>query len=425
MATPINNTGMFFRELLVFAALESAYGEKPTPFNPIALEMKDVQPSPLQGDSIEREVSRGFLGANPSDLVSRRVELSGTIDAFMPGANRLDNGDAPPFSQIFRCCGLAETLTAPSATVPTTAIPDGAPTGAFTHTAGDPYQGVLDRTVTLECTTAGGSGTAAFTVSAPATHHLPQAEHTGVVMTDGDPFPLIDGATITPTIGTDFAVGDTFTLDLKAAGATYTPVTRGVDSAYLQMFLSEDLHPMPGTRGGLGLNLQANNYVDMPVSLVGLVGGATTQVPPTPDWSLFLDPRPAEYVRTPSARIDGAEYVLDSLSFDSLTGPASLRSKVNLERVVKASRDPSGSVTIQAPTVAERNFWDEVAQSRARLPLSFVHGTARGETLFFEAPRAEFRNPQISADNDGVAQMQMDVRLLPESGDDEFKIHLR
>jgi len=279
--------------------------------------------------------------------------------------------------------------------------------------------------VTLECTTAGGSGVAAFRVSAPALWHLPAVETLDVVMTDGDPFPLIGGAAVLPTVDADFALGDTYTLDLRAPGASYTPVTRDPASAYLETYLARDLHPMPGTRGGLGINFQANNYLDLPVSLVGLVGGATTQAPPTPDWSLFLDPRPVEYVRTPSFRIDGGDFIVDSLSIDSLTGPATLRSKPNLERVVKASRDPSGSITIQAPTVAERNFWDEIAQSRARLPLSFVHGTTRGETTVLDAPRAEFRNPRISADNDGVAQMQMDVTFLPESGDDEFTLHLR
>ena len=423
--TPTNAEGMFFRELLVFAQRETTYGEKPSPFAPIALEMKDVQPSPLQGDSIERDVARGFLGANPSDLVNRRVELSGSIDSYNIGPARLDSGAAPPFSAIFRACGLAETLTPPAATVPAAAVPQGSPAGAFTHAAGDPYRGVLDRTVTLECTTAGGSGAAAFSVSAPALWHLPAVMATDVVMTDGDPFLLIDGATLVPTVTTDFALGDTFTLDLKAAGASYTPVTRDPDSAYLETYLSRDLHPMPGTRGGLGINFQANTYLDLPVSLVGLVGGATTQAPPTPDWSLFLDPRPVEYVRTPSFRIGDGEFIVDSLSIDSLTGPATLRSKPNLNRVVKASRDPSGSVTIQAPTVAERNFWNEIAQSRARLPLSLVHGTTRCEITVLNAPRAEFRNPRISADNDGVAQMQMDLKFLPEAGDDEFVLHLR
>jgi len=422
---PINQDGMFFRELLVFAQREAVYGCQPTPFAPTALELKDVEVTPLAGETVEREVSRGFLGANPSDLVKRRVELSATIDAHMIGPDRLDAGAPPPFSAVFRACGLAETLTPPISTVATSAQPQGSPSGAFTHTQESPYQGVLNRTVTLTCTTGGGSGTATFTVSAPAMWHLPKIERTGQVMTDGAAFPLIDGAEIEPTITSNFAAGDSFTIALRAPGASYTPVTRNPDAAYWQAFLSRDLHPMPGTRGGLGFNLSANDYLNLPVSMVGLVGGATTQAPPTPDWSLFLDPRPVEYVRTPSFRIDGAEYVADSLSVDSLTGQASLRSKVNQEKVVKPSRDPSGSVTIQAPTVAERDFWSEIAASRARVPLSVVHGTRRGEITILEAPRAELRNPQISADDDGVAQMQMDVRLLPESGDDEFAIHLR
>jgi hypothetical protein len=424
MAPPINATEKFFRELLVFMLAESTYGEMPSG-SFIAMELKDVQPSFLAGDQIEREVARGYLGSNPSDLVNRRVELSATFDSWMQGVTRIDAGDPPPHSALFRCCGLAETITDPSATVPATATPEGSPTGAFTFTSGDPYQGVLDRTVTLECTTAGGSGTAAFKVTAPAQWHLPAVDKAPAVMTDGDPFDLIEGATITPTVGTDFAVGDRYTIALKAAGVTYTPVTSGVDSAYVRPFLGSDLHAMPGTRGGIGIQVQANNYLDMPVSLVGLVGPKSDTTPPTPDWSAFLTPKPVEYVRTPWFALGGDELVMDSLSFDSLTGAATLRSKVNQEKVVKASRDPSGTVTVQAPRLADRDYYTDIANSGARVPLTFVHGTARGETLVFEAPRAELRNPRESADNDGVAQMQMDVRLLPESGDDEFRIHLR
>lgn len=416
----------YMDELVLLAQHEATYGQKPDPFNPRAILLKDVTPRWLDADSIERDTVRATFGANPSDNVNLRVGLDFTYDAWMLGAARLDAGEAPPHSALWRAAGLQEVVTPPSATIPAsppTAV--NGPAGSFTYTAGDPFQGILDRTVTLECTTAGGSGVAAFRVSAPATRHLAAVEATNVVMTDGDPFPLIEGATIVPTVGADFAVGDTFEIALRAPGVTYTPVTRGQDSVYAQAFLSEDLHVVPGAKTQLGLNLRANNYLDLPMSLLGLFGGVTGQAPPAADFSAFLDPDPVTYANTPWAAIDGQEVVLDSLQVDPLTGEVAKAEKVNLRKVRHSARSATGSLTIQSPSVAERNFWDEVAKSQARLPLEVIHGTERGRVFILEAPRAELRGPSESAGDDGVANLQMDLRLLPVGGDDEFKIHLR
>jgi len=425
MAAPINAQEKFMRELVFLMQLEETYGQKPSSFSPTAIPLKDVDLSPMEADSVDRSVATGFLGADPSDVVNKRVSLSGQFDQWMLGVDRLDNGEAPPHSALFRACGFTETITGPDATVADSAEPQNSPAGSFTYTQSAPFQQVLDRTVTLECTTAGGSGTAEFKVTAPERAHLAAYEATGQVMTDDTAFPLVGGAEITPTVGTTFEVGDTFTIDLRAPGVTYQPVTGGTDSIYGQAFLSDDLHPMPGIRGALGWTVEANSYLDMPIALTGMYQDPEEGTPPGIDFSAFQEPVPVSPDATPSFMLGGEQWVMRSFSIDAASGEPSSRQLVNQKKIVKPERQPSGNLVVQAPRVADRNILREIARSEARLPFELVHGLDRGGTLVIEGPNLELRSPQQSGDDDEVAALEMSATPLPVNGDDEFKIHLR
>jgi len=418
-----------WRERVLLLQHEDTYGELPSPWaSAHAVLAKDLQITPLAGDRINRDLVRPFLGAQESAMVNKRVEASFRLDAVAAGVTALDAGTAPPHSALTRAAGLAETIVGPDATIqasPPTPDPDNAPTGSFTYTAGDPYQGVLDRTVTLECTAPGASGVAEFTVSAPATRHLTAHNETGVVMTDAQPFPLPGGATIEPTVGTDFAVGDTFTIDLTAPGTFYMPVSNNFDSAHAFVQLDRNRHPMAGLRSNFGFNLEANNYLDFIYNVVALFGEPTSEGPQSVDFSAFQDPIPVEDVSTPWFAIDGIEFPLRSWSVD-LGQSVNKRSLVGQNTVEITDRQSnSNSVTIEAPDVATKNFFADIAANNATVAVEVIHGLNRGETVHLSAPRAELANPRYSEEQ-GVAMLQLDMNLLPtDAGNDELKIGIK
>lgn len=413
-----------FNKRVLVAQLESTYGQDPGAAAAAdALLAKNVELTPIDGDQLSDETVRPYFGAYEAYLVNQRVPMRFRIDAVNVGATKLDAGEAPAHSVVTRAGGMAETIVAPGATIqasPPTA--DGSPTGSFTYTAGDPYEGVLDRTVTLECTTAGGSGVAEFTVSAPATKHLSAYDQTGVVMTDGSDFPLPGGATIQPTVGTDFAVGDTFTVQLTAPGTFYTPVSGDFDSASLFMQLDRNRHPARGFRCELGLVCEANNFLGLTYDGIGLFADPSSETPFNVDYSAFENPVPVTDANTPYVAIDGTEYKLRSLEL-ALGQQVEKRSLVGQESVEITDRQGGNSqVTIEAPDVATANFFKKIAENNAVVPVELIHGTARGATVHVEAKRAQLTQPSYSEEQ-GIAMLQMSLRLLPsDSGNDEITI---
>lgn len=404
---------------VVFHKMETDYGELPTAFTAAdAVLIKDMRLEPLTGERRERNLVRPFYGANPSKQVATRGTISFTTEAGGAGAAALDAGTAPAWGRLLRSAGCAQTIRAPAATIaasPPTGV--GGPTGGFTYVAVDPYEGILDRTVTLTCTTAGGTGVAEFTVSAPAMKNLPAFEALERVMTDATPFALLGGATITPTIGTSFDPGDEFTIELRAPMAAYSPVSTGFESGHMFAQIGPNRHLYPGQRGNCTLAIEADNYFDLQFEMMGLPGARSSESIPAVDFSGFRDPLIVSDVNTPFVALGGEEVVLRSLSLN-IGQQVSLRSLVGRKAVRIGDRASSGTIVFEAPDLATKDYFDDMEDGTV-LELELIHGLVRGEIVHL-VTRLELTSLTYQ-DEDGIAMFSANISALPsDAGNDEF-----
>ena len=411
---------IYMDEAVLFAQLEDTYGELPDAFAATdAILVKALTLVPLTGDRIERDLVRPTFGANPGALTRKRGTMQFTAEAAGAGVTALDAGTAPAYGKLLRMADMAEVIRAPAATIaasPPTGV--SAPTGTFTYVAADPYEGVLDRLVTLECTTGGGSGVAVFTVTAPATRHLAAYSVTGLTMTDATPFALPGGATITPTVGTEFEVGDSYTIQLRAAGSFYTPVTRGQDSCHMFGQIGPNRHIFGGVKSGLTLNATADGWFDLVFDAMGLVGARSSETTPAVDFSAFQEPIVVENANTPWASLGAFEIALRSISLNAGNGVAR-RSLVGQDKVVISSRASTGTIVFEALDLDTVDFFENVETS-VTLPVELIHGLTRGSTLHLSADRCELTDISVQ-EEEGVMMCSASISALPsDAGDDEF-----
>lgn len=411
-----------FRKKVVLAKIEGGgYGVDATPDGSTnAILAQDVEIQPLEAESLRRGIVKPFLGQVPSVLVGIHARLSFGVEFAGSGTA----GTAPKYGPLLRACAMAETAITGTATIQNSpATGSGSPTGTFTYTKGDAYTGHLNRTVTLTCTTAGGSGVAAFTVAAPATGNMAAYNQTGVVMTDSVAFALPNSATIVPTVGTNFAENDAYTIALTPPRVEYDPVSEGEESATVYFNIDGQLHKMLGCRGNVRAAIASRGYPRLNFELMGLFVDPAASALPTADYSGFRDPKPANKANTIAFTLHSYAAALHSLDID-LGNQTRYRGLVNAEEIGFPDRAATGRVTIDAPALGTKDFF-AIAKAGTRSTLQYIHGTTGGDVVQIDAPEVEIGAPRYGND-EGTTTLEMELAPIPtDAGDDEIKLTVK
>jgi hypothetical protein len=404
----------YYDKLALMVKAETAYGEDAGPSSTAnAILTQNVRVKPMAAEQIERKFYRNFWGARPKLRTGRHVTFDYEIEAAGSGTP----GVAPAYAPILRMGALAQTAVVGLATIAATAVPANGALGRFAYAKTTKFGGAYKRVVTLTCTTAGGSGVAAFTVSAPQTPGDAAYSVTGVVMTTASPLTLPGGAVITPSaISVDFALGDVLTIALTPERVLYTPVSGGVESCTTYANLDGTLHVGLGCHAEIGLKISKKGFPIWNVQSWGLFVPITASDLPTDcDYSGFKDPDESAPETVPVFRLDGYAPALSELTIQ-LGNKVGLRQVVNRRGIRVSGRDATASLTIDAPPMAEKDYY-ALVDSSATVPLWLRHGTVAGNRIDVEAT-AQLQEVDL-ADDENIKTLQIKAGLLPTLGNDE------
>lgn len=100
---------MYFRKKVLLAKIESVYGTDPTPTGGAnAILTKNLSITPYAGQTVTRDLDRGYLGAQSQINTGPQVQVAFEIE--MAGAGAA--GTAPAYGPLLRACGFSETISA-------------------------------------------------------------------------------------------------------------------------------------------------------------------------------------------------------------------------------------------------------------------------------------------------------------------------
>lgn len=200
----------------------------------------------------------------------------------------------------------------------------------------------------------------------------------------------------------------------------YRPVSSAFESLTLYVHVDGVLHKLLGARGTVSLAMRARERPLYRFRFIGLFVAVADAAAPTPDYSGWKRPLPLNKANTPTLSLHGlTSGVMSELAIDAGVTPV-FRSLVGAERVDITDRQMTGSITLEAVTVATKDWWSAVRDATLG-SLQLVHGTASGNKVQLDAPAVQLTTPRY-ADLDGVAMLSMAMRLLPSSGNDEITI---
>ena len=386
------------KKRLILVKLEPTYGIDPTPGITDAVLCKALTINPMEGSAVERDLVRPYF-SNDGNI---RVENFVTLDFETEISGSGTAGTVPKWGALLKACNFTETITGSAITTLTsTAI------GALNSTS-----------VSLST---GASAVDDF--------------YTGMTIAfDGlsQYYEIVKyvGATKTLTLGKGLLTAITATSTTNiSANVMYIPnsnFSTGAASTSATIYFNVDgvRHILLGARGTVSFDLSPKTIPVMKWKFTGLMGTITdtAQGSPAVDVSTWQIPITISTANTTDINIFGYNSaVIEKLTLD-IANTVAYRQTLGSESVLITDRKPVGSISLEASTVAAKDWWTAVKTS-ANSQFCIKHGQTAGNIVGFSAPKIQMQTPKYS-DSNGVVMLDMAIALSPygQSGNDELRI---
>jgi hypothetical protein len=200
----------------------------------------------------------------------------------------------------------------------------------------------------------------------------------------------------------------------------YAPISATFESVTLAFYADGIRHTIRGARGTCGLSLNAKQIPKLNFEMTGLYTASAAETNPTAVFGGQANPVVVSSVNTTPVSVHGYAACVESLELNLANEVVHRDLAGCAERVELTDRKPEGTVVIERPTLAQKDYFDAV-DSQATGVLSFQHGQTAGNICTVNMPAINLGTPAYS-DSDGVLMLSMPFMPNPVSGNDEITL---
>ena len=378
------------RSRLLAVKIESTYGTDSAPGSTDAVLCRSIDVTPIESETISRDVIRSYLGNSDQLLSNTRVAITAEIEYAGSGTSNV----ASRIDSLLRSCGMG--------------------VGGFSVNSTGTAQAGSANSITLQAGTSASDG---YYVG----HRIEITSGTGnghsglITAYDGTTkvaTVVASTATFVPGASSDYSI---------SAGTKYSPVSSSFESCTIKFNNSGVQHLCTGCRGTFSISLSTDSIPTITFSMTGtynsptdtsLSGTYTKQATPV----LFKQGNTSA-----SAVLDYTSAAIQSLSVD-MNNDITSRELVGAEKsVILTNRAPAGEIVIEAPTIAQKDYFT-IANNNTTGVVSCLHGTDSGNRIGLVMPICDIGNPTYS-DSDGIQMLNLPFVPTPGStGNDEVQI---
>ena len=97
-----------YRKRTVLIKSEATYGTDSTPAGSDAVQVRNLEVTPVESDVLSRDLIRPYLGASPQLIANTRVQVTFEVEYAGSGTA----GTAPRYGSLLKSCGFSETVVA-------------------------------------------------------------------------------------------------------------------------------------------------------------------------------------------------------------------------------------------------------------------------------------------------------------------------
>ena len=393
-------SGLLIRNSFLLAMAETDYGVLGSAIaNTDAIKIVSMEVNPITGTRVERSLIKGFLGADRQPLTNEHVAVTITFEWGGSGVA----ATAPRFSPLLLASGMNLAAVAEIT---------GTPTAGGTNT--------------LTLADLGGSNPAS-----DAYLGFPIEITAGLGVGSKGVITAHDGATRVVTVAPSTV---TFNTDATSvyripALSLYQPIsTFGTGSSCTLVAVKDaNVHRIEGFRGSPALNAPLNSYGTFTITGVGRYVTPTAKASEAFVYSNQAEPVPVTPKHTRALRFQGFNPCSEGFTFDWGLSTV-LRSLIGCDPTARITDrpNPSGTITIENPPVATKNFFTAAADNTGASDGPFVvqQGTVATQSSVFFCPRTAISGDLSFSDSDGIEMLQVPFTALPKAatGNDETRL---
>ncbi|OWW18410.1 phage tail tube protein [Noviherbaspirillum denitrificans] len=213
------------------------------------------------------------------------------------------------------------------------------------------------------------------------------------------------------------------------ARVEYTPVSSSLKTATVYYYDDGVLHKLLGVMGNVTLSAKVGERPVLKFDVVGVDGGVTATANATPTYTAWKAPVAMKMSNVVDVTL-GASYATGALSggtaYSSSGIEINLGNSVNFtallgsETVDITDRQVTGSTELDLTAAQEVTLMTSVKANTLQ-SLGFTIGTATGYKMIIHAPAVQLINPK-KVDKNGRRLIGFDMRFVPQSGNDEFRL---
>lgn len=379
------------RKRLILAKIESTYGTDSSPAGTDAVLVRNLEITPIESETVSRDLIRPYLGNSDQILANTRVSV--TFEAELAGSGSA--GTASKVDALLRACGMAATTTGTAVT----GTAQAGAAGSITLASGASGTNNIYNGMVISLTGGTGSGSKGVITAYNGSTKVATVQKSTAAFTP-------DGTSV-------YSI---------SANVGYKPVSESFESATIYFNNSGVLHKATGCRGTFSLNCEVGQIPTISFTFTGVYNAPTDTAAPAVTYSNQATPAIFKAGNTVAVSILGySSACVQSLSFD-LANDVLYRELVGCDKSVTiTNRAPSGTAVIEAPTIAEKDFFT-IANNDTTGLVTFQHGTASGNIVTLLSPIVDIGNPTYS-DQDGIQMLNLPYVAIPSSaGNDELTL---
>jgi hypothetical protein len=202
----------------------------------------------------------------------------------------------------------------------------------------------------------------------------------------------------------------------------YTPVSASFSSVTIHYNIDGVLHRLTGCRGTFTISAEVGAIPTIDFTMTGIFNPVTDTAAPAATYANQATPLIFRQGNSGGFSLMGHSGCLQSTSID-IGNTVAYRELVGcVKEVLITDRVVTGSATIEAPTMAERNFFSDALAEGSPGIFSFLHGNTPGNIFGVFSARTDIGAPTY-ADQDGVHMLTTPITLTPSTaGNDELRI---
>jgi hypothetical protein len=216
------------------------------------------------------------------------------------------------------------------------------------------------------------------------------------------------------------ACGMSSTVVASPASVTYAPISNIPSSISITYSIGRDtgspdsvLHTVTGCRGSFVLNATVGEIPTLDFTFTGIFNGPTDANALVPTYGAQASPLIFKLGNTSAMQLHSFAGCFSSVTFD-LGNTLVYRELVGcLKQVLITDRNATGTVVLEAPTMAQKNYFTNIDTGTTG-NLTFLHGTTAGNIIEFTAPRTSLTSVAYE-DQDSVHMLNAGYTAVAQS----------